>query len=381
MFYAPAREPLARAIASHAQVMLGVLAMVVLLLPALVTAAPNAESPPNKDGPTVLAVDLWALELYAIDDNDATFHLEARLKAQWLDPRLAFDPVEAGIEERHLQGAAVDEALKSEVWWPNFEIVDARDSRDRLHVSMVIASDGTVTYTERFKVAITQEYDLENFPFDEHDISFSIEPFVYNTNVVRFVRAEDAGGTLGREPDEWAVSDPKMVVTNEVCSQSSDTFCSTDADCPQDESCNVDWARVSIEMHITRQSKHYLSNIVFPMMLIVLISSAVFSMRFDTMHLGDRLGVSFTSVLTVVAFDFVTSESLPRLWYSTTLDNILTLSYAFLALNVFENVLAAHINTTRPAAAAKLDTLFRWGFPISYIVIVILIIGVGNVWG
>ena len=58
------------------------------------------------------------------------------------------------------------------------------------------------------------------------------------------------------------------------------------------------------------------------------------------MHLADRLSVSFTSVLTVVAFDFVTASNLPQLPYQTLLDRALTFSYIVLSLSVLENVIS-----------------------------------------
>ncbi len=54
-----------------------------------------------------------------------------------------------------------------------------------------------------------------------------------------------------------------------------------------------------------------------PLLLIVAISWAVFWMDYEDMNLADRMSVSFTSVLTVVAFDFVSSDSLPKLSYAT----------------------------------------------------------------
>lgn len=345
-------------------------------------AAEQAESKPNPNGVTEVEVDVWGISIYDIDDRNATFEVEAYLSSYWSDERLAFDPGETGYDLRVLQGGAVSEALKTEIWWPGFEIIDARKPRDIMQRSIQINEYGDVDYYERFSVAITQPYDLYYFPFDRHPISFSVGLWHYDTDRVKFM--EPAAGRPSNEPvdwlpEEWTVEEGEGGVAVRIgstfCSVSQDMHCGDNLQCPTGESCeDSGYNHTTVELEIVRDPSHYLTNIVLPMILIVLISSAVFSMSFRTTHLGDRLGVSFTSVLTVVAFDFVTSERLPTLPYSTVLDNILTVSYIFLAINVLQNVIAARVNDHNPKAAERLDRLFRWGFPLIYITTVCTII-------
>ncbi len=114
-----------------------------------------------------------------------------------------------------------------------------------------------------------------------------------------------------------------------------------------------------------------MGNYILPLVLILLISSAVFWMDREAIHLADRLSVSFTSVLTVVAFDFVTSEKLPSLGYSTVMDMILTASYLFLALSILENVISMRLTGSRPAVSRALDKAFRFLFPVAYVICVL----------
>jgi hypothetical protein len=348
-----------------------ILSLALCLTPTALAVA-SADSPPDPSGVTLVNVDVWGLSIFNIDDRNATFEVEAHLNALWQDPRLAFDPGETGYELRVLEGESAAEALKSEIWSPGFEITNARRTRDIMRRSIEIDPDGWVFSEERFSVEVTQDYFLGNFPFDGHDISFSVGPWYYDNQRVIFQpfdEGETRGETVDWEPDEWAIGESQMYVANGWCSASDEVSCNVDSDCPATETCDG-FAYATVELFIERVPKYYLTNIVLPMMLIVLISSAVFSMSFKTTHLGDRLGVSFTSVLTVVAFDFVTSERLPRLTYSTAMDHILTAGYLFLAVNVIQNVVAARANERDPAAAERLDRIFRWGFPLAYIAVV-----------
>lgn len=343
-------------------------------VPAAAQQHSAAQSPPDAPDATEVYVDVYGLRIFEINDRNATFEVEARFSAAWHDPRLAFDPEVADTEARFLQGEAVEDALKSEVWWPAFEIMDAHGSRDTMQRSLVIESDGWVYYDERFVVSIIQDYDLKRFPFDSHEISFAIESFVYDTGTVVFDLVEDPGDLLNWEPDDWYIDDPELYITNGFCDEDADPECLDEVACAPPNVCEG-FARVTVSMGIERDPTYYLTNIILPLMLIVLISSAVFSMSFRTTHLGDRLSVTITSVLTVVAFDFVTSEDLPRLWYSTAMDQVLTASYVFMAANVLENVIAARLDTSNPAGAARLDAVFRWLFPLGYVLTVTVILG------
>lgn len=314
-----------------------------------------ALSPPAL--PTVVSVDLWGIQIFSINEDEETFEIEATLEASWLDERLAFDAGTIGSEEIYYQGDGALDKLKSGMWWPYFEVTDARHSRDQMYVEVNIAAGGRVYYRERFTVQIKQGFDLSDFPFDSHSISFSIGPYGYDTERVVFEPMGDPKRVSNWEPEDWYVDWSELAISNEP-----DMF-----------------ANATVALDIARDPRHYVVNIILPLLLIVVISSAVFWMNFDTTHLGDRLSVSFTSVLTVVAFAFVAADNLPRLGYSTVLDSILSWSYVFLALNILESLIASRLYAGRPAATRRLDSFFRFFYAPAYaLVLWVLIAGAGG---
>lgn len=333
--------------------------------------APRTLTPPLADGPTVVLVDLYGVEVLGINEQEETFEIEADLAASWVDERLAFDEAATGASRLIFQGEAVEEALKSEVWWPDFEITDSRGSRDRMHVQLAIDSDGWVHYHERFSALIKQSLDLASFPFDESEISLTVTPFSYDAEEVVFLPAEEARQPLSWEPSEWVVSDPSLVVAaGRFCADSADP-CAENADCPgEGEECVAGFASARVKMSIARVSDHYVWKIILPLALIVLVSTAIFWIDLERFG-GDRLAVAFTGVLTVVAFDFVSSGSLPKLWYTTTLDKILITAYFFMACIVAENVLVAVLTRHAPAAARWVDRAARLLVPLAFLVVLL----------
>jgi hypothetical protein len=298
-------------------------------------------------------VDLYGLNIFSIDEREETFEIEAFIYADWFDERLAFDPAAAGTNTKIFQGETAVEMLKTEVWWPDLEVVDVRGPRERLHTTLTIDYDGFVTYTERFHANIWQPFFFDEFPFDTHTISFTVAPFFYTSEQVTFLGPEDfledgervERTDLAWETNEWSINSVESVV------ERGDEF---------------EFSTTTMFIEISRLPQFYISNVILPLFLIVAISWAVFWMDFGSMHLADRLSVSFTSVLTVVAFDFVTADNLPLLSYQTVLDVVLTFSYIILSLSVLENVLAYLNFRKNGSEVQRLDRIARWLFPLVY---------------
>ncbi len=315
----------------------------------------NVAVPPPDQNPVEVYVDLYGLNIFSIDEREETFEVEAFIYADWFDERLAFDPAAAGTERKIFQGETAVEMLKTEVWWPDLEVVDLRGPRDRLHTTLTIDYDGFVTYTERFHASIWQPFFFDEFPFDFHTISFTVAPFFYTNDQVVFLGPEDfltdgervERTDLAWETNEWSIENVESVVDR------GDEFA---------------FSTTTMLIEISRLPQFYISNVILPLFLIVAISWAVFWMDFGNMHLADRLSVSFTSVLTVVAFDFVTADNLPLLSYQTVLDVVLTFSYVILTLSVLENVLA-YLNFRKNGnEIQRIDRVARWLFPLVYYV-------------
>lgn len=348
-------------------------------------------TPPDLAGPTTVEIEVTDLQIFRIQEQEELFHVGGRIHMRWMDPRQAFDSQAAGTWRLEYQGQSALDKLDADVWWPELEIVDAVGTRDRMAVNLTLDSDGEVWYRERFNVQIKQDFYLGSFPYDQHRISFALEPFTYRSSAVRFVAPPEQQQMATWEPTEWVVQPPMLEISDGIahyCVGAQETAgpfgggCEA-SDCAGGTTCESDFGfpRATVAMDIARVSSSYTGNFIVPLALIVLIATAVFWIDFDKAHLGDRLVLSFTSLLTVVAFDFVTSNSLPKLWYSTVLDRIVTVSYVFLAINIAASVLIDRMYAAgdRPRLRAlRLNSLSRWTFPAVYLAaLAFLIIGSG----
>lgn len=305
-------------------------------------------TPPNRSEPTEVFVDIGISEIFAINERDETYVVDAYLVMVWNDERLAFDPDQFGYERKTYQDEVAIEILKTDIWAPAVNILDARGPRERSNTALTVYYDGEVEYEERFSATIEQGFDLYKFPFDEQNISFTIQPFIYAADEVRFVLTDSP------KTDEWSTEEWE-VFYNPVFVDSAG------------ESDGYSTATASLSL--VREPRFYVTSFILPLLLIVTLSWAVFWMQHET-NLAERMSVSFTSVLTVVAFDFLSSDSLPKLTYPTILDRVLTISYIFLALTIVENVVSATlVRRNNGPAAQRVDRMSRWLFPVAYITV------------
>lgn len=312
---------------------------------------------PDYPEPTPVAIGLSIRDISNIDEREETFEVDGVLVLVWTDPRLAFEDGTFG-SERVYQDETALEKLKTEIWWPGIEIVDSRGARDTLSLAITVQSDGLVFYEERLAVTITQSFNdnLDDFPFDSHDISMTIESFSQQNDRVVFASLEEFFELPPWETEEWSITEWDIGGVN-----FTPDIQNFEAEYLDGE---LSFASSTLAFEISRVSTFYVTNIILPLLLMVAISWAVFWMNLDTINLAERLGVSITSLLTVVAFDFLTNDNLPRLPFATRLDALYNIAYVLIAGTVLLSVVAHNLHRRSTDRAARLDRWARWLYPV-----------------
>ena len=103
---------------------------------------------------------------------------------------------------------------------------------------------------------------------------------------------------------------------------------------------------------------------LLPLVVIVALSWVVFWM--DREALGRRAGISVTGILTVIAYQFIVAESLPRVAYLTAMDRMTLLSLLMIAATMCESILVDRIGQRDEGARSRIDAVCRWAFPLVY---------------
>jgi hypothetical protein len=122
--------------------------------PAPCTVPPGiVDTRPNPKGvPTRVSFTLYVIDIGAINDVEQSFTADIILGLRWKDPRL----VPLAHCKFRLAG----------VWNPPLVFLNLTDMAKQYKDIVVIGSDGTVDYVQRFVGDVSSPVDLRDFPFD-----------------------------------------------------------------------------------------------------------------------------------------------------------------------------------------------------------------------
>lgn len=306
-------------------------------------------TPPAK--PTDVKIGVYLVAVTRVDppaEAYPTFEAELFLDMVWKDPRLAFDPKEAGTDrEVFLEHEA--ELELERIWWPDVGFENAQGHRHVAARELVITPDGTVEYSERSHGKFTFDPDLRKFPFDHQVFELKLESFAWNEDSLRLVPYE---AKLGYDEhihmQEWSIVGMSSEVESKKEVRSSAPFSS-----------------LEIHVEVDRETDYYLWKIVAPLLIIVMFNWSTFWMPGEENSV--RLERAFIALLTVVAFHQIVAANLPRISYLTFMDGVVLLAFASVGLTMVTiMVCQAYQHAGNLAAVRQLNTHARWMFPTGF---------------
>jgi hypothetical protein len=279
---------------------------------------PGAE-PPIVDGkPVVVSVSLHVINLSKIDDSAQHFDIDGYLFARWNDPRLGYlSKGPADLIRTYRVG---------EIWTPRLEFVNATSPRTVHDTSISVAPSGDVTYVERFNAEMSARFELRRYPFDTQNLEIFVHPFIADANQIIF--------TL-RDSDVWTASEFNIYSS---LAQWDLTVMQPTLHVHQEKSGTIAGVRFGIQ--VTRRSAYYVWKVFVPLVLMVCVSWGVFWI--EPHDLNSQIAVSVTTILTVIAFAFAISSSMPRVPYLTYIDAFFLQCYVFVFL-AFTEIMIVHV--------------------------------------
>src|SRR5467141_1596491 len=313
---------------------------------ALGSEAPALIDRPNADsGPTQISVGIWVADISNIDSAQQTFTAEIAVVLRWKDSRLAHT------------GKGIVRYPLEQIWHPRVGIVNETNSVSRkMPDSVEVDPDGMVTYRQRYVGAFTQPLRLQSFPFDRQTFRVQLVAVRYQSNEVMFVPDQvwirdglkEAGGispsvTL---PD-WTIEkwELKPLVY---------------ALAPRHQ-----YSSYAFEFTASRNVQHYILKVILPLVLIVIMSWAVFWI--DPINANSQVSIAVTSMLTLIAYRFAIDSQLPRLPYMTRLDVFILASTLLVFFSLIEVLATTILESNRQAErAVRIDRYCRVIFPVIF---------------
>jgi hypothetical protein len=317
-------------------------------------------SPPSGAGPVVVRARFVLHDINEINEGTETFEFAGVLTLTWRDPRQAFDPAAVGVNEKVFQGAyQVNEV--STGWYPQVVLVNESGMYQKSGVLLRIQPDGTSTLVETLNAVAESEVDMTRFPFDRHRLEAIFEVLDFNKDAVELQVESDAASSRASEVrvPQWTVKGISTSVRDRSASSGGRRGSSS---------------ALVVSVNVQRRPFYAMRLVVFPLMVIVLLSFTVFWM--DRSSLGDRISVSFIGVLTAVAYLLVTSEHLPRISYVTLMHGFVNVSFITMCATVVINLVVGALDKRGEFERGnRIDRRCRWLFPLAYFGLLLVMLG------
>lgn len=317
----------------------------------------DAGMPNPPASPTIVRVGIFLADIISLDELNETFEAEFVIGARWVDPRLAFDPVEAGTDEKLFQGPfQFDEVYTG--WWPQLLIVNEIGKGDTNALNLVVHADGRVRYLEQRNVTLETPMQLHRFPFDEQILEANIIAFGSSSDqIVLEVDQQMLGAT-----EEYAEKNRKVNIAQwqfenlELTSRTADF---------RYYGGRTDISEIHLAISLIRKPGNFIWKVIFPLIVLVLLMWAVFWLEVD--DLAERLNLAFIGVLTIVAYQFLIDGTMPRISYFTFTDAVLLYSFVIMCVAIFESLTVySMFRAGHKPLAERVDQIAQWVFPIVY---------------
>ena len=300
--------------------------------------------PTSSSGSVKVAVGLRILNLSSIDEVTERFELAGNLLAEWRDPRLHYTPTGPGDDFRIIRPGSV--------WQPQLVIINVVAPRHISEQTLNLSPDGTLHYAERFNATLTSTFALKRFPFDSQTLQIIVHPFVEQQPIVTFVPLLGSAWTVTEFATYTALSSWRMGSFTSRVGRTVGRF-------------GRPISETRFEVSVQRRYEFYLLKIFLPLLLMVFVSWSVF--WFDPPEVSSQVTVAVTTILTIIAFAFAISLTLPRVPYLTFADAFFLACYIFAFFAMLE-LTVVHIayRKGRRDLGLTIRGIARWLVPAAF---------------
>ena len=314
------------------------LIFLLFIFPSLVFAIDTSRPEPNNI-PTDVLIKLYIIDINEIDAAKQLFTANIAFEAQWKDQRLVSNNKKTTYD-------------LEDVWNPNLQFVNRQKVFKTFPDIVKVDQEGTVVYEQRFIGTFFQPLNLQKFPFDTQKIEFQIVAAGYSPNEVNFVEGS-TGMSSNLSIPNWDIKGLNLIKLQYEFLPDS----------PKLEG-------ILLTITAKRHPQFYIYRFMVPLLLIIFMSWIVFWI--DPTDYTTQLSISITSMLTLIAYQFLALSSLPEVPYLTRMDILMLLSIVLVFASLIEATITAILAKRGEVLLAKsIDNYCRYTFPAIFVFIVI----------
>ncbi|XP_060595427.1 cys-loop ligand-gated ion channel-like isoform X7 [Ruditapes philippinarum] len=263
-----------------------------------------------------------------IDTLKEQFNADVIVKAKWREPTLDG------------QQTAADAIDFARLWSPKLYIENSLgDPKEQIRHRIIYNEKGEAFIYEKrvAKGTFMENLELDDFPFDVQDLTITV------ASELPISECE-----LVEDRDEHHVVNRQSFVDEQEWHLYVHTECNKKELVIDQVDNSVKRSALSVKCRAARRPGYFVWNIFMITFLICSLAFATFSVEKTLPQ--NRLQLSFTLVLTAVAFKSVVNSSLPRISYLTYMDKYLLVSMVMLSAVCTWHAIVTRLNHNRPYA-------------------------------
>jgi hypothetical protein len=293
--------------------------------------------PDHNGPPTEVTLGVRMADLSEIDDVKQTITVDFVVRRQWVDTRLI------GWEGCRL--------ATTDIWFPELALKNSGRMFERWPQTVSIEEGGKVTFQQRLSGTFSSYQQFDNYPFDKQEIALRFFLLDWTSEKVKLVKDPVYTGMA----DLLNISDWQITAVDSHVEEE------------QLEAMGNVHDGLIFTVKAERYLDYYIWKILVPIALIVSMSWCVFWI--DPSHFGSQIGFSATTVLTIIAFIFATTNLVPRLGYFTLLDKYIAGATVFVFLALLQSLTTGYlVSRDQKIAARRIDLASRILFPSSFVI-------------
>jgi hypothetical protein len=288
-----------------------------------------------------IEIRVFLLDVDEVDNVKQSFAANAILALRWQDDSQIHDGLNS-----------ISKPL-ADIWYPHIQILNQQRIVATFPKTAEIRPDGTVIYRQRYWGNFSQPLELDSFPFDTQRLTLTLANVDFGQQGVRLLAAPDSGVSEKLSMPDWSITGWDFV----------NSKFQLDGTATQ-----VNGMEFSLD--VKRDTSYFKYKIIFPMVLIVMMSWMVFWI--DPGMAATQISVSVTAMLTMIAYRFALAGLIPRLAFLTALDIFVLVSTLIVFMAMIEVLYTAHLASTNQIEKARLfDRRARWAAPLIYVVLTV----------
>ena len=197
---------------------------------------------------------------------------------------------------------------------------------------------------------IRSKFDFSKFPFDKQSLHIEynnhdlVEQNLKENTLFLITPSSDVFANLDNYMDsnylqEWKVKNTE--VNNKYEKSEKNFFFDT----------------LTLVLEVERNSGYYIYKIILPVLLILAVAWCVLWIPTD--EIESRLTTSIVALLSLIAYNFVFQDVIPKLDILTSLDKFILLSYVFCAIPIFTTIFLSRFVERKRKLASKRNRRIR----------------------